>query len=515
MDIDLAALPDDVEMLQRMVRTLAAERTALSEAQAEIERLRLIVQKLQRSQFGRRAERLDQDQMQLGFEDLGGDIARVEATLPPAAAKTPNATTSQAERASMPAHLPREDRKLDIDQQACPCCGGALHLIGETVSEMLDHVPARLRVIRIRRPRYGCRACGTIHQAAAPERPIAKGLATPGLLAHVLVSKYCDHLPLYRQSQIFARHGVELDRSTLANWVGGAVWWLEPLQARLAEHVFASPTLFADDTPIPVLDPGRGRTKTGRLWVYARDDRPWCGPDPPAAVYCYSPVRKAERPAAHLEDFRGTLQVDGYAGFERLTDRGDVVLAACWAHARRKFYEVHEATASPIAAEALRRIAELYAIETIIRGQSAQARKNVRRAKSLPLVQAMKLWLEGELSRIPPKSGLADAIRYALVRWNALCRFLEDGRVALDNNTVERAIRPIALGRKNHLFAGSDGGAVRWAIVASLLATAKLNDVEPFTYLKDVLERLSDGHPMSRLDELLPWNWTVSSAAAA
>lgn len=514
MDIDLAALPDDVETLKRIVRTLAAERTALAAAQAEIERLRLIVKKLQRSQFGRRAERLDADQLQFGFEDLEADLARAEAKLPSVAAKTSRAR-SQGDRPSLPAHLPREDRRLDIEHEACPCCGGALHAIGETVSEMLDYVPARFRVIRIRRPRYGCRACGTIHQAPAPERPIAKGLATPGLLAHVLVSKYCDHLPLYRQSQIFARHGVALDRSTLANWVGGAAWWLEPLQARLAEHVFASQTLFADDTPIPVLDPGRGRTKTGRLWVYARDDRPWCGPDPPAAVYFYTPDRRSERPAGHLERFKGVLHVDGYAGFERLCAGGQIQLAACWAHARRKFYEVHQATDSPVAAEALKRIAGLYAIEAAIRGQTADARRDVRHAQSLPLVEAMKTWLEAELNRIPPRGGVADAIRYALTRWNALCRFLDDGHIELDNNTVERAIRPIALGRKNHLFAGSDGGAARWAIVASLLATAKLNDVEPFAYLKDVLERLSNGYPMSQLDDLLPWNWASPVAAAA
>jgi len=514
MDIDLAALPEDVETLQRMVRTLAAERTALSEAQAEIERLQLIVQKLQRSQFGRRAERLDDDQLQLGFEDLSADIARAEAKLPLSAEKTPK-SKPQVDRPSLPAHLPREDRRLDLEHQACPCCGGPLHLIGETLSEMLDHVPARLRVIRIRRPRYGCRACGTIHQALAPDRPIAKGLASPGLLAHVLVAKYCDHLPLYRQSQIFARHGVELDRSTLANWVGGAVWWLEPLQARLAEHVFASQTLFADDTPIPVLDPGRGRTKTGRLWVYARDDRPWSGPDPPAAVYLYSPDRRAEHPAAHLARFKGVVQVDGYPGFERLRGGGNIELAACWAHVRRKFYEVHQATGSPVAAEALKRIAELYAIEASIRGQMAEPRQGARRIKSLPLVASMKTWLEAELKRVPPRGGLADAIRYALTRWSALSLFLNDGRIELDNNTVERAIRPIALGRKNHLFAGSDGGAARWATVASLLATAKLNDVEPFAYLKDVLERLSDGHPMSRLDDLLPWNWASPVAVAA
>jgi transposase len=510
MNIDLATLPDDVETLQRMVRTLAIERTILSAAQAEIERLRLIVQKLQRSQFGRRAERLDDDQIQFGFEDLAIDIAHVEATLPAATIKTPRLRT---ERPSLPPHLVREDMRIDLEHQACPCCGGQLHAIGETVSEMLDHIPARLQVIRICRPRYGCRACGTIHQAPAPERPIAKGLASPGLLAHVLVAKYCDHLPLYRQSQIFARQGVELDRSTLANWVGGACWWLEPLQQKLAEHVFASKKLFADDTPIPVLDPGRGRTKTGRLWVYARDDRPWSGADPPA-IYFYSPDRKAERPVSHLAQFRGVVQVDGYAGFEQLRVGGNIQLAACWAHARRKFYEVHQATSSPIAAEALRRIAELYAIETTIRGESAGTRQSARQVRSLPLVEAIKLWFETKLQHIPPRSGLADAIRYALTRWSDLGRFIDDGRIELDNNTVERAIRPIALGRKNHLFAGSDGGAARWATVCSLITTAKLNNVEPFAYLKDVLERMSSGHPMSRLDDLLPWNWKPSNTTA-
>jgi hypothetical protein len=361
-------------------------------------------------------------------------------------------------------------------------------------------VPAALWLPRLRHDPPG----------AGAGAAIAKGLASPGLLAHVLVAKYCDHIPLYRQSQIFARNGVELDRSNLANWVGGACWWLEPLQQRLAEHVFASTKLFADDTPVPVLDPGRGRTRTGRLWVYARDDRPWGGPAPPVALYLYSLDRKAERPAAHLASFKGIIQVDGFAGFEKLTASGDIQLAACWAHTRRKFYEVHEATASPIAAEALRRIAELYAVEDTIRGQSAAARQIARHAKSLPLVEAMKPWLEAELVRVPPRSPLAEAIRYALSRWTALSRFLDDGRIELDTNTVERAIRPIALGRKNHLFAGSDGGAARWATVASLIATAKLNGVEPHAYLKDVLERMSNGHPMRRIDELLPWNWKPS-----
>jgi transposase len=512
MDIDLAALPDDVATLQRIVRTLAAERTSLSAAEAEIERLRLIIRKLQRSQFGRRAERLDDEQLQLGLEDLGIDIADVEATLPPTTEG--RQARSQIDRPSLPPHLVREDVRIDVEQRTCPCCAGPLHAVGDTVSEMLDFVPARLRVIRICRPRYGCRACGTIHQAPAPERPIAKGLASPALLAHVLVAKYSDHLPLYRQSQIFARHGVEIDRSTLANWVGGAVWWLKPLQARLAEHVFAAPILFADDTPMPVLDPGRGRTKTGRLWVYARDERSWNGPDPPAVVYLYSPDRRSERPAAHLTRFTGVVHVDGYPGFERLSAEGKIQLAACWAHARRKFYEVHEATGSPVAAEALRRIAELYAVEAAIRGQKSGVRHRTRQGRSLPLLATMKVWLELQINRVPPRSGLAEAIRYALVRWDALCLFLSDGRIELDNNIVERAIRPIALGRKNHLFAGSDGGAARWAVIASLLATAKLNNIEPFAYLRDVLERLSGGHPMSRLDDLLPWNWGRLSAAA-
>jgi len=509
-NLDLTTLPVDVGALHALVRDLAAqmtgERAELARTKAEIDKLRLIIARLQRTQFGRRSEQIDHDQLALGLEDLDADIASIEARAP-AASPTGSDPVTEPGRKGLPGHLPREDIELGIDGAVCPCCNGPLHAIGETISEILDFVPASLRVLRIRRPKYGCRACGTIHQAPAPERPIAKGLASPALLAHVLVSKYCDHTPLYRQTQIFARHGLDIDRSTLANWVGGACWWLEPLQARLAAHVFGSTKLFADDTPIPVLDPGRGRTKTGRLWVYARDDRPWSGPEPPAAVYFYSPDRKAERPAAHLQDFRGVLQVDGYAGFERLTAPGDIVLAACWAHARRKFYDLHEATGSPIAAEALRRIAELYAIERSIQGRTADARRHVRNTSARTLIEMMKPWLEMELGRVPPAGPLAEAIRYALARWPALTRFLDDGRIELDNNPVERAIRPIALGRKNHLFAGSDGGGARWATVCSLIATAKLNNVEPFAWLSDVLQRMTDGHPANRLDELLPWNW--------
>jgi len=512
MEIDLAALPDDVEALHHMIGDLVTAREhERAEAHAEIERLHHIVKLLQRNRFGRSSERLDSDQLLLGLEDVDADIAGAEANLPKDTTKA-KAQDRTDERPGLPEHLEREEVRIDIDGDACPDCGSAIHVIGETVSEMLDWVPARLRVLRIRRPKYGCRACGTIHQAPAPERPIAKGLASPGLLAYVLVSKYCDHQPLYRQSQIFARHGVHLNRSTLANWVGGATWWLKPLHDRLAEHVFASTKLFADDTPIPVLDPGRGRTRTGRLWAYARDDRPWGGTDPPAVIYFYSPDRRAERPAGHLNSFKGILQVDGYAGFEQLTRCGDITLAACWAHARRKFYDVHEATGSPIAAEALDRIGALYAIEKEIRGRSANERRGARDIRTRPLVDAMKPWLENRLALVPMRSALAQAIRYALARWPALCRFLDDGRIELDNNPVERAIRPIALGRKNHLFAGSDGGADRWAIVASLIATAKLNNAEPHAYLKDVLERMTNGHPMHEIHNLLPWNWTAPNA---
>jgi transposase len=503
MHLDLDNLPADLGLLHGLVRDMAV---LVETRDGEIDRLRRIIKQLQRGQFGRRSERLDSDQLALGLDDLDADVARVEARQPESSVDTP--VTEVSRRTPLPDHLPREEVTLVLEGDACPACGGRLHPAGEAVSEMLDWVPARLRVIRIRRPKYGCRACGTIHQAPAPERTIAKGLATAGLIAHVLVSKYCDHTPLYRQAQIFARHGLRIERSTLAGWVGGACWWLDPLYARLAAQVFGSTKLFADDTPVPVLDPGRGRTKTGRLWVYARDDRPWAGPEPPAVVCFYSADRKAERPAAHLEGFRGVLQVDGYAGYETLTAGGEIVLAACWAHARRKFYEFYQATGSPIAEEALQRIAELYAVEQRIRGQPAEARRKARDTTSRPLVVAMKAWLEDQLHRIPPRGGLADAIRYTLLRWEALGRFLDDGRIELDNNPVERAIRPVALGRKNHLFAGSDGGGERWAVTASLIETAKLNGIEPYAYLKDVLERMTLGHPMSRIDALLPWNWS-------
>jgi len=385
---------------------------------------------------------------------------------------------------------------------------------------MLDYVPAQLRVRVIRRPRYGCRACEeAVVQAAAPERPIDGGMATEALLAHVLVNKYSDHLPLYRQAQIFARQGVTLDRSTLCHWVGRACWWLAPLHELVLSTVLTSPKVFADDTTLPVLDPGRGRTKTGRLWCYAVDNRPWCGPGHPTAAYIYSEDRKGEHPQAHLRGFRGLLQVDGYAGFGRLVAEkanDGPQIAFCWAHVRRKFYDIHVANKSTLAEEALQRIAALYEIEADIRGVSAELRRATRQQRSRPLLEAMHTWLTQQLERISGRSTLAKAVRYALNHWNGLITYLDDGRLELDTNTVERAMRPIALGRKNSMFAGADSGGRHWAIVATLIQTAKLNHVEPLAWLTDVLERIVTGRTkQNELATLLPWNWKADKVVEA
>jgi hypothetical protein len=344
-------------------------------------------------------------------------------------------------------------------------------------------------------------------------------MATEALLAYVLVAKYADFLPLYRQAQIFARQGIELDRSTLCDWVGRACWWLEPLWHLLRQHVMSSTRIFADDTRLPVLDPGRGRTKTGCLWGYAIDDRPWNGSTPPAVVYLYAEDRKGEHPAAHLAEFQGVLQVDGYSGFKSLLagrPPDQIKLAFCWAHCRRGFYEIHQSTGSPLAEEALRRIGELYRIEAEIRGRPAEERRMVRQERGKPIVEALHAWLTLQLGRVSGRSTLAEAIRYALRHWTGLELFLEDGRLEPDTNIVERAIRPIALGRKNSLFAGSDGGARHWAIVASLVATAKLNGVEPQAWLTDVLERMVSGRTKAHeLERLLPWNWQAERIMAA
>jgi transposase len=511
-----ADLPQDMDALRALVlvqsRILAEERAAAAElvhakgeAEAEIERLQAIIDAFMRHRFGARSEQLDPGQLQLGLEDVetARAIAEIEseAKTGPARGDRPRKTN----RGSLPAHLERIEQMVDVDSRACPCCGGALHQIGEDVSERLDVVPTTFRVLVTRRPRYGCRACeSAVVQAPAPARIVEGGIPTEALIAQVLVSKYADHLPLYRQAQIYARQGIALDRSTLADWVGRAAWYLRPLRDHILERLRRSTRLFADETTAPVLDPGRGRTKTGQLWAYARDDRPWGGSDPPMVAYVYAADRKAERPNAHLGDFAGILQVDGYGGYAALARRRQQIqLAFCWAHARRKFFEL--ADSSPVATEVLRRIALLYAIEDEVRGLPAEQRRAIRDDRSREIVDDLRHFLEARNRQVSAKSKLGEAIRYALTRWDGLSRFLDDGRIDLDSNTVERSIRPLALNRKNALFAGSDEGGDNWAVIATLIECCKLNAINPHQWLTETLTRLANGHPASSIAELMPW----------
>jgi transposase len=491
-------LPDDPDVLKAMVLARDVENARLTQ----------IIKELQRHRFGRRAESLPEDQLLLGLEEA----EQIEATGDEEAERADPAKSRErtakrrANRGSLPPHLPRIEMVVDIEDHSCPCCRDRLHRIGEDISERLDIVPAQLRVIVVRRPKYACRGCeDVVVQAPAPARLIESGLPTEATVAQVLVSKYADHLPLYRQAQIYARQGINLDRSTLADWVGRAAWHLRPVHERLLEKLKASPKLFADETTAPVLDPGRGKTKTGQLWAYARDDRPWQGNDPPGVAYVYAPDRKAERPIAHLAGFAGILQVDGYGGYRVLAEKNGATLAFCWAHVRRRFYELAAAGPAPIASEALRRIGELYRIEDDIRSQPAEARRAERQERSRPILAELEPWLREKLGLISQKTKLAEAIRYTLSRREGLTRFIDDGRIEIDSNAVERSIRPIALNRKNALFAGSDGGAEHWAVIASLIETCKLNDVEPLAYLADVLTRIVNGHSNSQIDDLLPW----------
>jgi transposase len=540
-------LPSDIPTLQ----ALLAEREAmLLERDLLIEKLKLQIARMKRVQFGASSEQLDGQilQLELIVEDLEtsysvvADPARAagdETTAPVDAAPiTPEQaaeTDQQSRRRALPEHLPRERVRYEPQSahsatRACGCkhCGAQanqLTPLGEDESEILEYVPGRFKVIVQVRPKYLCNGCSGISQAAAPSRVLAKSYAGAGLLAHVLTSKYGDHLPLYRQSEIYAREGVELSRSTLADWVGGCSRLLKPLVEALKGYVLGAEKLHADDTPVPVLQPGRGTTKTGRLWTYVRDDRASghgrSGNDPAAVWFAYSPDRKGEHPQRHLRGFKGILQADGYAGYGRLYEQRDehdqpmIVEAACWAHARRKFFAIHQANASgaTIAEHTLRRIATLYEIEERIRRKPPDERSRIRQLQTKPKLEELRQFFEASLAQVSRKSELAEAIGYALTRWQALTRFVDDGRIEIDNNAAERALRCVALGRKNFLFAGSDLGGEWAAAFYSLIGTAKLNGLDPEAYLRYVLTHIND-HPINRVAELLPWRVADKLVAA-
>ena len=493
----------------------------LRDRDALVERLKEEVIRLRRWRFGRSSEVLDAGiapELPLTGGVAPPEPAAVEVSEAPklpklmAVATTPYGASRRPARA-LPPELPRVVREHIPENCSCPECGNQLSRLGQDTSEQLDYVPGYFQVIRHVRPKLVCKACARIVQSPAPMRPIERGLPTAGLLAQVIGAKYADHCPLYRQEGIYRRSGVELARATLASWVGEAATLLDPLVAAIERHVMAATKLHADDTPVPVLSPGNGRTKTGRLWAYVRDDRPSAGPDPPAVVYRYSADRKAERPRLHLRSFAGTLQADAYSGFAPLYAGGRICEAACWAHARRKYYDVYAMDRSPTAAEALARIGQLYAIEREIRGHAPAVRTDARRARSAPLLADLRAWLTAQYALLSAKSPLANAIQYSLTRWAALTRYLDDGYIEIDNNAAERAIRALVLGRRNYLFAGSDAGGETAARLYSLIGTCRLNGIDPHAYLRHVLERIAS-HPINRIDELLPWRVAAQLPAA-
>jgi transposase len=509
------SLPEDVEALRAFAVAMMAERDAAiaeyGRLQSLYEHVRHLLHKANNARFGVRSEKLAQlpaDQLLLALEDLEISMEKDEAAEEKKQPSLPR-TRRQPGRASLPRHLPRLHETAAPEDSNCPCCGLPMHVIGEETSERLDVVPAQYRVIVTHRPKLACRSCEKIVQAHAPEHLVKSGLPTEAMVASVVVAKYGWHVPLYRQERMLAMQGIEIDRSTLAFWVGTAGAELAPLYERLKAHLLTSARIVVDETPIPVLDPGRGRTKTGYFWSIARDDRPFGGTDPPAVGYTYAPGRGGVHLQSLLQGYHGIVQCDGYAPYKRLP-KDRITTAFCWAHCRRPFFDIARKGDAPIATQVLLRIAQLYRIEQKIRGKCPEERRAVRQTESAHHVNTLKAFFEKQLSRVSAKSPIANAIRYALTHWEGLVRFLDDGRIDLDSNIVERLMRPQALTRKNALFAGHDLGAQNWACVASLIETCKLHGIDPQAYLADVLFRLVDLWPMSRLDELLPWNWAAA-----
>src|SRR5215510_1463262 len=537
-------LPSDIEEMKRLflaqaaniaklTAELAAAKAGLMAYALQIEKLNFQLARLRRQRFGGSSERIDREiaQLELQLEELEATKAAAEAKAEAAAPApaTPAATATDTP-ASQPAPVkPKKPRRTFSERltrttvvhepQACPTpgCDGRLRKVSEDVTEVLKYIPGRFEVERHVRPVCSCRKCETMVQAPMPPLPIPRGEADASVLAHVAIAKYCDHIPLYRQSEIYARDDVELDRSLLADWNGKSAWLLEPLAAKIGEHVMAGNVIHADDTPVKVLAPGRGTTKTGRFWAYLRDERPHAGPAPPAVFYQYTPDRKGEHCRAHLAAFTGHLHADGYSGFYQLFHRlegakpGPITEIACWSHARRGIFDVYDSSGSPIAKEALEKIGVLFDIERPIAGKPPDVRQQVRMQLAKPKLEELATWLDQQLQRIPGRGELAKAIRYARSRWEALTRYIEDGRLEISNNAVENMLRCIGIGRKNWLFAGSDAGGQRAATFYTIIRTAILNGLEPEAYLREVLACIGE-HPINRIDELLPWNFAAHRA---
>ena len=544
--VDLASLAPPLRALfadqQAVLETLRAENATLSDRNRRLEergpeevvedlrakvvslteqnrRLEHLLDELRRAIHGKKSEKLHPDQLLLAFEELEGALAEAGEEAPADTTPTPRAKRRAAERnlGHLPAHLTRIEQVIEPESTLCPCGCGEMVKIGEDRTERLDIVPAQFRVIVTVRPKYACRSCEEgVTQAPAPAHLIPGGLPTEGMLAHVLVSKFADHLPLYRLSRIFARSGIELHRSTLAEWVGKASFHLRPVFDCLKAELKTSSTLGLDETTVRVLDPGRGKTKTGYLWTMVRDERAWSGADPPGVVYEYAPGRSGKHGEKLLEGFQGTVQIDGYSGHNRLgrpeRPGGALTLCACWIHARRGLKEVFDSNGSPIAKAGLERIAQLYRIEDRIRGEPPATRQAIRWTESAPLVNAFGVWLDEQRSRVSPKSRLGEKLTYIANQWDRMLVFLYDGRVEMDSNFVENRIRPVKLTAKNALFAGHDEGATNWGRVGSLIETCKMNGVEPFAWLKSTLEKIAAGHPQLKIDELLPWNFDPASS---
>lgn len=503
-----ADLPDDIAALKVLVIASQAHGARQDERVAELEKL---VKAFKQALFGSKSEKANPDQFQLALEDLETAIAVVHAAdeADPSPIEPKRKKRRSTNRGALPKHLSRIEEVIEPDNLTCSC-GGELHCIGEDVAERLDVIPAQFRVIVTRRPKYACRSCTDgVAQAKAPERLIENGMPTEDLVAHIVVSKYADHLPLYRQAQIYSRQGIDLDRSTLGDWVGRAAFELRPVFDALITNLKLSGKLFMDETRAPVLEPGKRKTKTGYFWALARDDRPWDGNGPPGVAFTYAPGRSGKYAEQILQGFSGILQVDGYAGYNRLLKRAsqDIHLAYCWAHARRKLVEITRTGNSPIAQEGINHIAKLYRIEEEIRGMDADARRTARQEKSASLIAELETWVEQHRARVSAKSPLGEALAYIAKFWDGLCLFLTDGRIEMDNNSVERTIRPIALNRKNALFAGHDAGATNWATIASLIETCKLNDVDPHAWMTSTFKAIVNGHKHSDIDELIPWNF--------